>query len=222
MSRSSSRFPPAESADPHGVVLVGGKLNAQWVLDAYRHGIFPWPFVYRGQEVLLWSSPDPRCVIEFESLHVPRRLERRLRRGEFQFTFDRCFGEVIRQCAARHRHEGVWITPSIIRAYDELHALGHAHSVEAWQQGRLVAGAYGVAVGGLFGAESMFHIVRDASKAAVATLARHLQRRGFVLFDVQVMTSATSQLGASLISRAEYLKRVQAAIQAPVSFQDAS
>jgi leucyl/phenylalanyl-tRNA--protein transferase len=218
MPNFPSRFPSPERADRHGVVLVGGEMSAEWVLDAYRHGIFPWPHVDGRREVLVWSSPDPRCVIEWPRLHVSKRLARRLRRGEFQFTCNQRFGEVIRRCASEHRAKGVWITPSLIRAYDELHALGHAHSVEAWRDGELVGGVYGVSIGGMFGAESMFHVATDASKAAVVVLMRHLESRGYVLFDVQVLTDATAQLGASLISRAEYLRRLKPAIELPVTF----
>ena len=218
---SQSRFPSPASADESGLVLVGGELTAEWVLDAYRHGIFPWPHIARGAEVLVWASPDPRCVIEWENLHVSRRLARRLRRGEFAFSVDRAFGEVIRRCASAHRRSGVWITPSVVRAYEELHRQGYAHSVEAWQNGELVGGAYGVAIGGLFGAESMFHTVADASKAAIVRLMRHLQSRGFALFDIQVITPATEPLGACQITRDTYLARLEKAIALPATFGEA-
>ncbi len=199
--------------------MVGGSLSADWLLSAYRRGIFPWPCVDGDIEILAWFSPDPRAVLELDELHVPRRLQRRLRRGEFQVTFDQAFDEVIHACAAPRRKDGgTWITGGMIEAFCRMHDLGWAHSVEVWHDARMVGGLYGIAIGGFFGAESMFHRQRDASKAAVVFLVQHLRRRGFQLLDVQQDTEHLSRMGARLIRRDEFLRRLQQCLQLPVSF----
>lgn len=217
----SRYFPPAESADADGFLGIGGELSPEWLLDAYRHGIFPWP---PNERVLAWFSPDPRAVIEFAELHVSRRLRDTLRSRKFSVTFDQDFAGVIDGCATGHgREEGTWITPSMRKAYVRMHELGHAHSVEVWHDDgagnrQLAGGTYGVAIGGLFAAESMFYRVTDASKVAVVRLVEHLQQRGFTLLDIQQLTPHTGRLGAKEIPRREYLRRVAAAIELPVSF----
>lgn len=199
--------------------MVGGCLAPQWLLAAYRRGIFPWPCVDDDIEILAWFSPDPRAVLELDELHVPRRLERRLRRGEFRVTFDQAFDHVIRACAApRRKANGTWITAGMIQAFQQMHDLGWAHSVEVWQDARIVGGLYGMAIGGFFGAESMFHRQRDASKAAVVFLVQHLRQRGFQLLDVQQDTEHLSRMGARLIRRDDFLRRLQRCLQLPVSF----
>ncbi len=168
-------FPPASLASPDGLVHVGGPLTVERLLDAYRNGIFPWP--HREGDPMLWFSPDPRAVLPLDRLHVSRRLVRRLRCGAFTFTCDQAFAEVLSGCASgAHRHGGTWLLPEMIDAYVELHRQGHAHSIETWMNGELVGGVYGVAIGGLFAAESMFYRRRDASKAALARLVRAPQR----------------------------------------------
>jgi leucyl/phenylalanyl-tRNA--protein transferase len=217
------RFPPVEQAQPDGLLLVGGQLTPEWLLAAYSQGIFPWPSVGAGWEVLAWYSPDPRAVLELDAMHVPRRLQRRIRRGEFTVTWDRDFAAVVAQCAApREAAGGTWITAEMAAAYGRLHALGHAHSVEVWQAERLVGGLYGVALGGFFAGESMFHRVRDAANVALVCLVERLRQRGFVLFDVQQASPHLQRLGAVCVPRALFLQRLQQAIALPVSFVEAA
>jgi leucyl/phenylalanyl-tRNA---protein transferase len=213
-------FPPAQLAEPSGVVLFGGKLTPEWLLDAYSHGIFPWP-IFNKTDVLVWWSPDPRAVFELDHFRAARRLMQTVRSGRFQVTSDRDFAGVIRGCAsAGDRGGNTWITPAIIDAYQELHALGHAHSVEVWQGGHLVGGVYGVAIGATFAGESMFHVARDASKVALTRLVHHLRSRGYRLFDIQQLTPHTASLGATEISRDEYLSRLTEAVKESVTFGD--
>lgn len=213
------RFPPPESAPADAPLLVGGELTPDWLLDAYRQGIFPWPFTWGSREILAWHSPDPRAILELDSLHVPSRLARRLRNGEFEFTHNRAFGDVIRHCAApRQPATGTWITGRMVEAYLRLHELGHAHSIEVWHSGELVGGLYGVAIGAYFAGESMFHRRRDASKAAVVHLVEHLKSCEFQLFDVQQPTPHLMQLGAVTIPRRDFLSRVRLAAALPVVF----
>lgn len=193
-----------EGADaPDGLVAIGGDLTVPRLLLAYRSGIFPW-----SVRPLTWWSPDPRGIIELDRVHLPRSLERVLRRQPFAVTFDRAFAEVIQGCAMAPRSDRTWISPEFITAYTRLHHAGHAHSVECWQEGRLVGGIYGVAVGGLFAGESMFHRVSNASKVALVHLLDHVCRVGFTLFDIQMVTPATAQLGAIEVPRLEYLHRL--------------
>jgi leucyl/phenylalanyl-tRNA--protein transferase len=203
-----------ERADDSGLVAVGGKLHPQRLLTAYRRGIFPW---YSEDEPVCWWSPDPRAIIELDGLHVSRRLRRTKRSGRFTCTINQAFGDVIRGCADRP-DEGTWITADMILAYEELHRLGHAHSVEAWSEGELAGGLYGVAVGGLFAGESMFSRRTDGSKVALVFLVDHLRRRGFTLFDIQLLTEHTARLGAIEIPRKQYLSRLRRAIASPVEF----
>lgn len=200
-------------ADDFGLVGVGGDLEPERLLLAYRQGIFP---MYEEGEPICWWSPNPRAIFELHGLRVSRRLARTIRSGKFQVTMDRCFTEVMIGCA--DRREGTWITREIIEAYTRLHQLGHAHSVEVWSEGRLVGGVYGVAIGGFFSGESMFHRVRDASKVALFYLFEHLLRRGFDLFDTQILNAHTAALGAVTIPRREYLARLREALKMPVSF----
>jgi leucyl/phenylalanyl-tRNA--protein transferase len=205
-------------ADEQGLVAVGGDLRPERLLRAYRRGVFPW---FGEGDPVLWWSPDPRAIFEIGGLHVSHRLRRTIRSHRFQLTIDRDFAAVIRGCACRpgtRPEDGVWITTEMIAAYEALHRLGHAHSVEAWHNGTLAGGVYGVAVGGLFAGESMFTRVRDASKVALAHLMDRLCERGFVLFDVQFLTAHTQRLGAVEIPRALYLERLRRAVAARVSF----
>ena len=197
-----------------GLVAVGGDLTVPRLLLAYRSGLFPW-----SEDPISWWSPDPRGVIEFERFHKSRSLERVLRAGRFRVTVNQAFLEVMTGCAApAPGREGTWIGPAFVAAYTRLHRAGHAHSVECWQGGRLVGGVYGVAVGGLFAGESMFHRVSDASKVALAHLVDRLRARGFALFDVQMVTRVTLQLGAIEIPREEYLRRLAEAVKLPCRF----
>lgn len=214
-------FPPIDTARPDGLLTVGGRLSPQWLSAAYSRGIFPWPVVVDEREILAWYSPDPRAILELDALHVSHRLQRRLRSGEFQVSCNRDFARVIAACAApRDAHGGTWITPTLADAYLQLHEMGHAHSVEVWHDEHLVGGVYGVAWGGFFAGESMFHRRRDASKVALVWLVDHLRQRGFALFDVQQPTGHLVSLGAVTISRAVFLDRLKRALALPVSFAD--
>ncbi len=210
-------FPPAETATREGVVAVGGDLRPEILLDAYAHGIFPWPI--DATSPIVWASPEPRGVFELDRIHIPRRLLRLLRQGRFQVTCDRDFPAVIRGCAsAGDRAAGTWITPAMVRAYTRLHRLGFAHSVEVWDAAQLVGGVYGVALAGLFAAESMFYTRSHASKVGLLHLLYHLQARGYRLVDIQMVTPVTHALGASEISRSEYLRRLAVALHCPAEF----
>jgi leucyl/phenylalanyl-tRNA--protein transferase len=203
-----------ELADDDGLVAVGGDLRPERLLDAYRLGVFPW---FDETMPILWWSPDPRAIFELDGFHVSRRLRRTIRSGRFTLTIDRDFAGVIRGCADRPG-EGNWITPDMIAAYERLHALGHAHSVEAWRDGILAGGIYGVAINGFFAGESMFTRVRDASKVALAHLVNHLRARGFLLFDIQFVNPHTQRLGAVELPRAKYLRRLRAALSCEAAF----
>lgn len=207
-------FLSPELADADGLVGVGGDLGPRRLLEAYRRGIFPW---YDAETPILWWSPDPRAIFELDGLHVSRRLARTVRSGKFEVTVDRDFAGVIRGCADRPE-AGVWITPEMIEAYERLHRLGHAHSVEVWHEGQLAGGLYGVAVGSLFAGESMFTRVRDASKVALVHLMGRLRERGYQLFDVQFLNDHTASLGAVEIPRREYLARLRRALERPAPF----
>jgi leucyl/phenylalanyl-tRNA--protein transferase len=210
-------FPPPTATTAEGLLCVGGRLSPEWLLDAYRHGIFPWPMW--ENEPVAWWSPDPRAIIELDALHVSRRLQRTFRGGRFEATINRDFEAVIRGCAsAPGRRGNTWLTRSMISAYQQMHELGHAHSLEVWQDNRLAGGTYGIAIGGLFAAESMFYLVRDASKVAIVHLVAHLRSRGYRLLDIQQWTPHTGSLGAVEIPRLEYLRRVARAVDLPVTF----
>jgi leucyl/phenylalanyl-tRNA--protein transferase len=213
----SKFFPTPTATTPEGLLCVGGRLAPDWLLDAYRHGIFPWPMW--DNEPIAWWSPDPRAVIELDGLRVSRRLTRKIRGSHFKVTCEQDFAGVIHGCAtASDRVDNTWLTPSMIAAYTKMHELGHAHCVEVWQDGALVGGTYGVAIGGLFAAESMFHHVSDASKVAVAQLVSHLRARGYSLLDIQQWTPHTGRMGAVEIPRLEYLRRLAVVVDQPVTF----
>lgn len=213
-------FPPVWKAQEDGLLMVGGCLSTDWLLAAYRRGIFPWPVTDGKREVLAWFSPDPRAILELDALHVSRRLARRLRSGQFEVTFDNEFDGVVRGCAAPRRSDGVtWITPQLAASFGQLHRRGYAHSVEVWQRGKIVGGLYGLALGGFFAGESMFHQVRDASKVALVHLVRHLKRQGFTLLDVQQATPHLTRMGAEEIPRSQFLVRLQKALADSVKFQ---
>lgn len=207
------RFPDPETADAEGLVVHGGDLEPSTLIEAYRHGIFPWPY---DDKALLWWSPDPRAVLPLEALHVSHSLARTLRRGRVRVTVNAAFPAIIEGCAAR---DETWITPALRAAYVRLHALGWAHSVEVWgADGALAGGLYGVAIGGLFAAESMFHHARDASKIALVGLVQHARRVGTTLIDVQVPSPHLASLGARAIPRRLYLGLLAVALRRRVAF----
>ncbi|MCL2624793.1 MAG: leucyl/phenylalanyl-tRNA--protein transferase [Planctomycetaceae bacterium] len=204
----SRRFPSLEECDEDGLLAVGGDLSHESLIDAYAHGIFPWPVDERSP--MLWWSPDPRGIIELEQAHFSRRLLRTCRSGKFTVTFDADFVQVIRKCAAAH--DSTWVTQQMIDSYTRLHETGPAHSVEVWHGTQLVGGVYGVSIRGLFAAESMFHTMTDASKVALFFLVERLRHQGFRLLDIQMVTPHTKQFGAMEISRHEYLSRLDKAL----------
>lgn len=208
------RFPHPRQADPDGLVAVGGDLSVPRLLLAYRSGIFPWTV-----NPITWWSPHPRAILELDRLHVSHSLARVLRQAPFQVTRDRAFKHVMKGCAAPGPgRRTTWISEEFLEAYAALHEQGHAHSVECWQQNQLVGGIYGVAIGGLFAGESMFHRVSNASKVALVCLVEHLRGRGFTLFDIQMLTPVTTQLGGVTIPRQVYLQRLAEAIEKSCAF----
>lgn len=208
------RFPDPRLSDDEGLVAIGGDLSEPRLLEAYRRGIFPW---YSEGHPLLWWSPNPRAVLDPGALHISRSLRRRLRKGEFAITWNLAFAEVVAACGDE-REGGTWILPEMRSAYFRLHRLGHAHSLEVWQNNRLVAGLYGVQCGALFAAESMFHRVTDMSKVALAACVGSLARVGLELFDVQFATDHLRSLGAREISRTRYLARLESAVARSVDW----
>ena len=192
------------------------KLTPHLLINAYAQGIFP--MAHEDGEIY-WYDPDPRAILPLETFHIPRSLARTLRQGGFQVRFDTAFREVITACAEpAPGRELTWINDAIIESYCELHALGFAHSVETWIEGKLAGGLYGVSLTGLFAGESMFSRATDSSKIALVYLVEHLRRQGFVLLDVQFMTPHLRRFGVIEVSRRQYQKRLEQALRAWVRF----
>jgi leucyl/phenylalanyl-tRNA--protein transferase len=216
LSRSTSvDFPPPNEAltEPNGLLAAGGDLTPERLLGAYRRGIFPW---YEEGQPILWWSPDPRAVLWPDALHVSRSLRRSMRRGRFEFRIDTAFDDVVAACAApRSYAAGTWITRDMATAYGRLHRMGWAHSFEAWRDDELVGGLYGVALGRVFFAESMFTRVSDASKVALVHAVRLLRERRFALIDCQVASAHTASLGATNMERPEFLRLVAQLCEPP-------
>ena len=209
------RFPPVDLATPEGLLAVGGDLRPERLLEAYRHGIFPW---YNEDQPILWWSPDPRTVLFPEKLHVSRSMKRSLRSGLFSVTLDRCFRDVMQHCAGprpQYPDGGTWITTEMLDAYTTLHKQGYAHSVETWKKGQLVGGLYGVALGGAFFAESMFAHVPDASKVGLVFLVRQLHAWRFRLIDCQQASPHVMRFGAEEIPRRSYLDHLANSVSLP-------
>ena len=202
-------FPPVESAlsEPNGLLAVGGELSPDWLLAAYRRGIFPW---YSEDQPILWWSPDPRLVLIPEKFRISRSLRKTLRQRRFEVRFDTAFRDVLAACAAREPDVGTWITDEIQQAYLRMHELGYAHSVESWVEGELVGGLYGIALGRAFFGESMFNRKTDASKVALAHLVSHLKQLDFALIDCQMTTSHLISLGAEEMSRKDFCDGLEA------------
>jgi len=208
-------FPPASEAEASGLLAVGGDLRPSRLLRAYSEGIFPW---YSQGEPILWFSPDPRAVIDTARVRVGRGMRRTLTSTTgLDLTMDVAFSAVIRACAhvTRTGQCGTWITTEMIEAYERLHESGYAHSVEAWAGDRLVGGVYGVSIGGYFAGESMFHLVSGASLLALVALLRQLQTWGVELFDCQMHTPHVGRLGADLLPRTTFLRRLGVALAMP-------
>ncbi|WPP47255.1 leucyl/phenylalanyl-tRNA--protein transferase [Pseudomonas sp. AN-1] len=204
LSRQSLNFPPLEHAlrEPDGLLALGGDLSPERLISAYRHGCFPW---FQDGQPILWWSPDPRMVLLPAELHVSRSLRKTLRQGRFAVSFDRDFPAVIRACAEPRTYaDSTWITPAMHAAYLELHRRGLAHSVEVWQDDRLVGGLYGLSIGRLFFGESMFSRTTDASKIGFVTLVERLRDCGFALIDCQMYTRHLASFGARPIPRHEF------------------
>lgn len=208
-------FPPVEQAmtDPNGLLAAGADLSTERLLEAYLRGIFPW---FGEDDPLLWWSPDPRMVLMVNEVHVSRSLRRVIRSGRYRVTLDTAFRDVMAGCAEPRDDEGgTWITPEMTEAYTRLASLGFAHSVDVWLDGDLVGGLYGVAIGRMFYGESMFSRCTDASKVALVTLARQLERWGFETIDCQMATSHLASLGAREIPRAEFVETLQRLAKLP-------
>jgi leucyl/phenylalanyl-tRNA---protein transferase len=204
LQRDSLDFPPLNKAlrEPNGLLAAGGDLRPERLIQAYRHGCFPW---FQDGQPILWWSPDPRTVLLPDNLHVSRSLAKVMRQGRYRVTFDQAFAEVIRACAAPRSYAAeTWITSPMQDAYLELHQRGIAHSVEVWRDDLLVGGLYGLAMGQLFFGESMFSRADNASKVGFVTLVEHLKDWGFVLIDCQMPTEHLLSLGAQTISRTEF------------------
>ena len=206
-------FPPLDQAED-GLLAVGGDLSPERLLVAYRSGIFPW---YDEGLPILWHSPDPRCVIRVDGLHVGRSLRRVLRSETYELRFDTAFERVIRACKTTPRpgQDGTWITTEMERAYVRLHRLGYAHSIEAWERGELVGGLYGVSLGRVFFGESMFALRPDASKVAMVGLMEKVRPWGFRFVDAQVPTPHTTSMGAEQWPRPRFLDALREGLRHP-------
>ncbi len=207
--RDNAPVPPVESAlrTPNGLLAMGGDLSPARLLDAYRHGIFPW---FNAEDPILWWSPDPRMVLFPHEFKISRSLRKTLHGGKFEVRTDSAFEQVMRACAApRNGQPGTWIHEEMIASYTALHRLGHAHSVETWMDGKLAGGLYGVAIGRMFYGESMFSSRTDASKIALAHLAAQLARWNFGMIDCQMNTPHLASLGAREIPRTKFIERMQ-------------
>lgn len=207
-------FPPAHWANEDGLIAVGGRPEPELLKIAYRRGIFPWP---HDGVPLLWFCPDPRFVLVPQEAHLPRSLARTLRRGTYEVRADTSFEQVIRRCAGKRRpdQDGTWITEEMIASYTALHHEGLAHSIEAFRQGELVGGLYGLAFGAVFYGESMWSDAEDASKAAFATLLANLVHWGFELVDCQSYTDHLARFGAEEWPRSRFLAALKRALRAP-------
>lgn len=202
-------FPPLSRAlpSPNGLLAAGGSLAPEWLLAAYRRGIFPW---FNPGEPILWWSPDPRMVLAPSEMRVSRSLAKTLRRAHFEVHFDEAFREVIAACAEpRSYAAGTWISAEMQSAYCAMHELGFAHCVEVYKDGRLVGGLYGIALGRVFFGESMFSRVSDASKVAFAYLCRYLESQGFAMIDCQMSTAHLQSLGGREIPRQDFAVRLE-------------
>ena len=196
-------FPPLSRAlrEPDGLLAAGGDLSPHWLLSAYRRGIFPW---FGEGEPILWWSPDPRMILRPGQVHISRSLAKTLRQRHFDVTFDTAFEAIIHGCAETRAISGTWITHEMQRAYCRLHELGYAHSVEIWKYGALAGGLYGVALDRAFFGESMFSLVPNASKVALAQLSRYLEAQGFGVIDCQMTTAHLQSMGGIEIARAAF------------------
>lgn len=212
---NNTTFPPVDQAmhQPNGLLAAGGDLTPARLLDAYRHGIFPW---FSQDDPILWWSPDPRMVLFPGELKISRSLHKTLLRGQYEVRTDSAFEQVMRACAMpREGQNGTWIQEEMVQAYVRLHHMGHAHSIETWMNGELAGGLYGVSIGRMFYGESMFSRKTDASKIALAHLTAQLKRWNFGMIDCQMNTSHLASLGAREIPRTEFIARLRELIHYP-------
>lgn len=206
LSEDEITFPPAHLANPDGILAIGGDLSSDRLLLAYRQGLFPW---FNPEDPILWWSPDPRFVLYPNELKVAKSMRPYFNQKKFDYTFDQCFEQVMRCCQQQWRkgqEGGTWISDGMIRAYQDLHQQGYAHSVEVWQDGALVGGLYGVCIGKIFFGESMFAKVSNASKAGFISLVKVLEKMGFWLIDCQQETRHLKSLGGRPIPREQFLE----------------
>lgn len=204
-------FPPVSMANQEGLLAIGGDLSSERLLLAYRNGIFPW---YNEDEPIQWYCPDPRFVLFPEELNISKSMRTVLNNGSFRFTINKNFKEVIENCKtiSRKEQDGTWIHPDMVTAYTKLHEAGFAISAEAWKNGTLAGGLYGILIGKVFFGESMFSKVSNASKFAFIKMIQYLQKQNIALIDCQVYTPHLESLGASMISRNEFIERINKAI----------
>ena len=197
-------FPSPEQASAEGIVAVGGDLQPERVMLAYRKGIFPW---FESDDFLLWWSPDPRMVLFPDQLKISKSMRTVLRKKQFEVTFNKAFDQVVEACAKvkRFGQNGTWITPGLMQVYSTLHTQGYAHSVEVWEEGSLVGGLYGIDLGTIFCGESMFSKSSNASKVALIFLVKELKKNKYELIDCQVPTQHLASMGAEPISRTKFL-----------------
>jgi leucyl/phenylalanyl-tRNA--protein transferase len=211
--KSDIRFPPVELASPEGLLAIGGDLAAARLLEAYRHGIFPW---YSEGQPIMWWSPDPRALLYPEKIKISRSLLKLIRQKKFSVSFDRAFADVVQACSEpreQQTEEGTWITSAMMQAYLKLHEMGYAHSVEVWHENKLVGGLYGISLGHAFFGESMFSHMSNTSKIALATLAKQLKKWQFHFIDCQLPSDHLSSLGVISVSRDQFLKQLTSSLK---------
>ncbi|WP_411679364.1 leucyl/phenylalanyl-tRNA--protein transferase [Clostridium thailandense] len=202
-------FPHPSLAEEDGLLAVYGDLCPDRLMLAYQNGIFPW---FSEGEPILWWSPDPRFILYPQDIKVSHSMKKLLKKNTYRISFDTCFRDVISNCAGVRKESGTWITNDMIEAYSKLHELGHAHSVEAWYENKLVGGLYGISIGKCFFGESMFSVMDNASKAAFITLCKKLDSEGYIMVDCQVYTKHLESLGAVNIPREEFLELIKKGI----------
>ena len=202
------KFPPPHLATEEGLLAIGGDLKVERIMAAYHQGIFPW---YSDETPIMWWNPDPRFVLYPSRLKISKSMKQVLRQKKFKITFDTAFREVVESCqkSPRSDQDGTWITNELIDAFEKIHELGAAHSVEVWQDGELVGGLYGLCIGRVYFGESMFTRVSNASKAGFITLVHEMSKRGIEMIDCQVYTSHLESLGAESISRDQFLGQLE-------------
>lgn len=220
LSSENIQFPDVQLAlnDPNGLLAIGGDLSPERLRSAYTLGIFPW---YSEGDPILWWSPDPRAILQVDELYINRSLKKFLKKSPYRVTINHAFDKVIRFCArAPYRHDGVWILPEMITAYHSLHEMGIAHSIEVWLQDELVGGLYGVAIGGSFSGESMFHLSPNASKQALVNLVYELRSHDISMIDCQILNPFLATLGCKEVPRDDFLrlKDKDTAITLPENF----